>query len=229
MKVSALAWDSDFFGFKVGRVIISQGEIVSCEALRNAIDGLKSTLVYVFVPKNERVQLDSGLSRIGKKYDVRTTFGKTFDMESWGDVAVDCVDEMSEEIKLLAYASGWCSRFNEDVRLRPYFKALYKQWLENDLLHGAVLVARTGKHIVGLATVNKIGSEGKIGLVAVDPNQRGKGIGSRILKMTDAWFCQNGITHSEVVTQGKNIAACALYKKAGYELQSQYEVWHIWK
>jgi ribosomal protein S18 acetylase RimI-like enzyme len=32
-----------------------------------------------------------------------------------------------------------------------------------------------------------------------------------------------------VVTQKDNIAACKLYQKAGYTIENEQSIWHIWK
>ena len=50
MDIERLSWDSDFFGFSVGRVIVSEDDAPDAEKLRKSIEGLNVELAYVFLP-----------------------------------------------------------------------------------------------------------------------------------------------------------------------------------
>jgi len=132
-------------------------------------------------------------------------------------------------IEELAFASGWCSRFAKDERLRPHFRRLYKKWIERDFAEGKVFVCTDSEGPVGLASVSVRDNVGKIGLVAVAEKFRGRGLAKLLMAAVDSWLASQGIQKCEVVTQGGNLCARKLYERVGFNLVSQCNVWHLWR
>lgn len=70
--------------------------------------------------------------------------------------------------------------------------------------------------------------EGLIGLVGVDAEFRGKGIGRNLVLAAMAWFGTQAAREVKVVTQGNNRAAQRLYQQCGF-LSSDLQLWyHKW-
>jgi len=233
--VTPLPWDSEFFGFSVGRLVLSSG-VVASELVRDAIRDAGCDLTYVFLPVGGDLPLDAEKPRSalvglgGKCCDLKVAYRKTLDEKNvvcGGDAVTTAA--ISEELEALAYASGWCSRFVADDRLRSFFKPMYLLWLKRDLEQGKVFVLPSAEAPEGMATVSIQDGVGKVGLVAVDAKSCGKGLATRLMHNVDAWLYVQGVRECEVVTQGMNVAARHLYEKVGYKLHSQMEVWHIWK
>lgn len=235
VSVERLPWDSDFFGFSVGRVILSEGG-VDPEALKKAIQTANCALTYAFLPvlgetideieKPRGALVDLG----GHCHDLKTVYRKTIGVgEGEQSKGVVTATQMSSELETLAYASGWCSRFVADNRLSEFFKPMYRKWLERDLAIGKVFVYPSAEHPKGMVTASICEGQGKVGLVAVDAKSCGKGIATTLLANMEAWLGSQGIRECEVVTQGMNVAARHLYEKVGFKLHSQMEVWHVWK
>ena len=65
---------------------------------------------------------------LGKLVDNKVTLGKGFEPRSDEPADVVSATSLTPEIESLAYGSGWCSRFAAEVRLRPFFRPLYRQF-----------------------------------------------------------------------------------------------------
>lgn len=228
VKIERLAWDSEFFGFPVGRLAVTSDRLQPC-GLRSKIDTSGCRLIYVFLPVGEchdlrRVVVDLG----GQLRDVKVTYRKKVGRMA---LSVDGRCEataVTDELEMLAYASGWCSRFATDDRLSPFFHSMYSIWLKRDFERGKIFVRHVDNRIGGMVTASILGSVGKIGLLAVNSSCCGRGIGGQLMRDADSWFVEAGVAECEVVTQHANVAACHLYEKVGYSTFSQCEVWHVW-
>ena len=230
VKVSALPWDTEFFGFSVGRMDLSAN---ACEVeLRTAIASSSFELTYVFLPVGGAMEGPrSALVALGGRcYDLKLTYRKSLsDGMVVNDGSSFAANEITPELTSLAYASGWCSRFVSDDRLARFFKPLYLQWLKRDFLRGKVFVRPSLSNPEGMVTVSVQGHVGRVGLLAVDAGHCRCGIATGLLQDIDVWFTSQGVKACEVVTQGINVAAQKLYEKSGYKLSAQTEVWHVWK
>ena len=233
--VERLTWDSTFFGFAVGRLDVGHSTDVS--RITSAITSSGCKCVYVFIPIEPSGCGDGCncarriLESIGARCrDVRTTYAKNIAScnSSCLMTSISEVAEITPELETLAIASGAQSRFVKDEKFRPFFCDMYKEWLKKDLAHGRVFAHRRMEGYDGIATVGIHGDYGKIGLVAVDAESRGKGIATGLLSSVDAWLLGNRVGRVEVVTQGDNVAARRLYEKSGFSVVSQIEVWHAW-
>ena len=71
--------------------------------------------------------------------------------------------------------------------------------------------------------------KGKIGLVGVSPEVRGRGIGKNLAWAAIDWFGAQGAQEVTVVTQGNNQTAQRLYQQCGFlsrDLQLWYHKWY---
>ena len=76
--------------------------------------------------------------------------------------------------------------------------------------------------------VELAGSDGDELRIAVDENYRGKGLGAGLVRSANAWFLKQGYFVAQVVTQGRNLAACKLYENCGYSLEKIENYYHFW-
>lgn len=230
--VVKLAWDSSFFGFDVGRIVLD-GE-VGPERIAEVITTSGCRCVYVFLPLDfadasgkwdcaRRALTDMG----GRCYDIRTIYKKEIHADASPRSPIP-VSDLTPRLQSLALESGGMSRFFKDEGFRPFFKKMYKTWLRKDFTTGKVFAYRGPDDFDGLATVTIDGGTGRIGLVAVDGQSRGKGVAINLLRDIDSWLLANGVGNVEVATQGGNVAARRLYEKSGFRIATQMEVWHVW-
>ncbi len=89
-----------------------------------------------------------------------------------------------------------------------------------------VLVARKGGRVVGYIAVgldsnmsNAYGfTWGRIISLAVDPDEHGAGIGTRLIQAGLHWLKDSGAEYVEVGTDQNNIAAIRAYEKCGFRV-----------
>ena len=71
-------------------------------------------------------------------------------------------------------------------------------------------------------------NRGRIGLLGVAREARGKGLGSSLVLAAFDWLAAQGATEIAVVTQGRNVPAQRLYQSSGF-LSGDLRLWyHKW-
>jgi len=231
LKPVKLSWDSDFFDLSIGQVNLKSQNGIGCGI---GVEGFD--LVYVFS--------DFPLKNI-KQYSyhgTRVKFNKILSeknneiIENIQLLDNDYYCEHKKEIKNLAYISGCFSRFNLDTQFgSKRFQVLYDQWIENTLNNiydNIFLVYKqnlTDKPIAILTgLVNFDSNVSKVGLLGVDINERGKSIGSLILKYFENEVIFYNKSEIEIYTQIENINACNFYKGMGYNEGKIQYIYHLW-
>jgi len=83
-----------------------------------------------------------------------------------------------------------------------------------------VWVAERGGAVVGFAAVTLHPDEqmGELTMVAVDPDDQNRGLGTELTNVATEWMRQMGMTHAAISTGGDagHAAARRTYEKAGY-------------
>jgi len=77
-----------------------------------------------------------------------------------------------------------------------------------------LVLAESGTEL-GLVSLEEKNGRGDIRLLAVDATARGRSIGTTLVVVATA-FTNRGLQHGQLVTQRRNISACRLYKKCGF-------------
>lgn len=234
-----LDWDSDFFGFKVVRINPSR---LDGEQLSEIISHLRShnvTLVYWPSRKDGGRVGDGAIGRLGGYLvDEKITFVLELDdfdaVQSGAAAVVERYDSTMavSDLESLAIQSGEHSRFAVDPNIpREKFRELYRSWIRKCLtreLADQVLVIRAGGSVVGMVTLGGRNDRGNIGLIAVDQSSRGRGYGLALVRAAQVWFIGKDYASAQVVTQGRNVSACNLYRKCGYCVEKVEHYYHFW-
>jgi GNAT superfamily N-acetyltransferase len=83
---------------------------------------------------------------------------------------------------------------------------------------GRMIRARYDGRLVGCGAVRRIEpTVGEIKRMFVDDSVRGLKIGAAILDQLELWATRLGITETKLETGPRQVAACAMYERAGYE------------
>lgn len=231
--VDELPWDSGCFGFKVARWRGPK----DFKALAAAIPALREAgirLVYIFNPVSGEGP-DAGLTGIGARWvDRRTVFSRALDGDPQSLILVHTFPAKapSRELRELALASGAHSRFRVDPAMPAHcFHALYEAWIRRSTMReiaDEVLVHGRAGQVRGMVTIRQNEGVAHIGLIAVAADARGKGVGSGLVRAAEAWAFRHGASRMEVVTQGANQEAFALYGRCGYGIKAAEDVYHLW-
>ncbi|GAO30616.1 GNAT family N-acetyltransferase [Geofilum rubicundum] len=226
-------WDSNFFGYNVGQYRIEATGKVDVDKI---IDESKDfVLTYIF--SNKELLIPERL----KLADIRITWHRSCDelieFDDFGDNGFieeynDMIHSYNQLLEL-AFLSGKYSRFLVDENFQNNeFSLLYSEWLGKSVDHtiaNIVLVYRIDDQICGFVTLGaKTLTTANIGLISVNVDYQGKGIGSCLLKAAMRFCQKKGFETLEVSTQRNNLPAMKLYERNDFVIKSFEYIYHIW-
>jgi len=222
--IQYLDWDSQFFNAKIGKVICDSH--FSIENIWGEKQAKGYDRIYLF-SKTKLKSYHPSLLLV----DEKVTFSMKVKPKKKKPEYCNIYDgDINEELLKLSLLSGHKSRFKSDPFFKPQFRQFYTLWLQNSLnksFADEVIVASIEKHIAGFVTLKKESNSGSIGLIAVNDQYQGKGIGKDLLLAANNWFIENQIQFSEVVTQIDNTKACIFYKSFGYHQKKIEYIYHL--
>jgi ribosomal protein S18 acetylase RimI-like enzyme len=80
-------------------------------------------------------------------------------------------------------------------------------------------IARDGKRVVGYAVTGRAGKRGYLQRLAVEPDAKGRGVGTDLVHDAFRWLHKRGASTVLVNTQERNSRALALYERLGFVRQ----------
>ncbi len=249
-----LDWDTKQLGVPTAKInlpAVLPESLILREILKNARDqGLK--LIYLIISREEKNLINTAKDLGGILVDHKITFLQRHSRDNENPVGlpnsldsrfrgndggnIEIYNEPLPCSKLisLAFESGKYSRFRADPNItQKQFEDIYRQWMINSVNHSVaddVLVYRDSysQKILGMITVGEKNQRGDIGLLAVDPDARGKNIGTKLIHAAQQYFIKKHYHQSQVVTQQDNIPACKVYEKCGYHIEKIEYFFHFW-
>lgn len=236
-SVIKLDWDSRFFGYGVARICCRNMDDKSLSSVLDRLWKNDIVLVYWASDPLDLVSQNAAANSHGRLVDKKSRYLLTVpngsprlvqqgDVVEYTSMNVDC------DLLDLAIQSGQFSRFRVDSRIgHEKWASLYRVWIENSArrkIADMVLVKRKAGQVVGMVTLAMVEKRGRIGLLGVNEEFRGQGIGRQLVQNALAWFVGMGAEQVEVVTQGDNVAACRLYESCGFVLQDVDYFYHFW-
>jgi dTDP-4-amino-4,6-dideoxy-D-galactose acyltransferase len=230
--IKKLNWDTNFFGFKVGKVVLENYSNIDSILSENDRSSFK--LVYLF-SNFEIKKPDSFSNTFMSLVDIKTTFVKNIDDSILPQPLIKeyVKTELTDDLIELAIQSGVYSRFKKDVNItESKFEDLYKLWIEKLVSKNnneIILINETNDKINGFLCLGKKNNRADLIMGAVGKNSRGLGIGKQLFLETERIAHQMGYKEIQIVTQGLNKPACELYKKLGYKIEKEEYIYHLWK
>jgi len=230
--IERLFWDSEFFGFGIGRVAsarLTHEDASACMA-RARETGLRCLyfLADAGDPDSWRAAIGAGFDPI----DVRIELDRT--LPDVASTSLDFTIAVADDVpSLLEVARGAFrqSRFFRDGRF-PAGKAeeLFAVWVRRGVsADDGFTVLGSGAATRGaFVSARAAAGEGRIELFAVAPELRGRGIGPRLLDAGMSELVRRGARRVSVVTQGSNGAALRTYERAGFRTRSVGLWFHGW-
>jgi dTDP-4-amino-4,6-dideoxy-D-galactose acyltransferase len=236
---SLLVWDTNFFGFPIGRVVPS---LLSPNDMDQVTEWCRyeSIRCLYFLCDSADDSSSMVAERAGfHLVDVRLDFSRKIGHErktghSAAGLAIRPWDEADlpslETIAATAYRD---TRFWHDQNFpRDRVIALYRQWIVNSCRGFAdmVFVAEHDGQPVGYITCSSdAAGGGRIGLVGVKSDSQGKGIGRALVVAATDYAAAQGWTRLDVATQARNISAQRLYQNQGFTTSSTSLWYHLWR
>jgi dTDP-4-amino-4,6-dideoxy-D-galactose acyltransferase len=249
LSYELLPWDSEFFGFPIGRVTQPKASDSLADALARAdAEGVRclyylvsaddpaalhEALRHGFQPYDIRVELERQLIGPGEPSAPAPSASSSAPASPPSDPVAVREAELADEPVLaeLAMQTITATRFTLDHHFpRERIPHLYAAWVRRGLRSAAarrVLIAdpAAGFLVCGLAHEDSIGS---IELVGVASQFARRGIGPVLMHKAHAIMREAGCHDARVVTQGRNIAAQRLYQGLGYRTRAVAWWLHRW-
>ena len=229
MDIVPLLWDSDFFGMRIAKAIVSSEE--DLVRLSRQENDLRShfDLIYIFSGLDQPIPFKGA-----RLVDEKAVFSTSDLKQSEACPAVKRWEslETPDSLISLALVSGKYSRFKTDRQFPAgSFERLYTCWIEQSV-NGAIatdVFCYMDKDIPrGLLTLDCHSGMDVIGLVAVDDKIQHQGIGTALIRHAVSYVHKHQGTRLSVATQLDNDPACRLYRKCGFSLESVTKIWHWW-
>ena len=236
-------WDSRFFGFPIGNVELPDNydKAVLEATLQEARKEFR--LMYVAV----RGEGPDSLSLLGNEYPCYTRrLILKKDVPENVEPPDPCIKAYtstfcSPALERLAIQSGTMSHFRQDPGLAPHFEQLYLTWINfavsKELADSIWTWYENGKHL-GLATIRsakqvnpqtgQMEKEGRIGMLAVEPEHRRRGVGMNLVRACDYWCSSLNIPVNAVITQKDNASSIAMFSKLGFLRDRESSLYHYW-
>ncbi len=236
--VQLLALDSEIFGYPVAKILPDKLTIEELAQITSQLKEDKVRLAFWASDPDDAESQRAARRFHGFLADKKVTF--VIDIGQIPKRAINNgweIEEYAEtmpcsDLENLAIEVGRYSRFRVDPRIpKGTFLDMYRTWIRNSVnrqVADMVLVVRQSGRVVGMVTLGVKNGRGDIGLFAVDPVMRRKNLGVSLVFAAQEWTRRSGLRYGQVVTQGKNVAACKLYEKCGYAIDKVEYFYHFW-
>lgn len=233
------SWDSNFFGFPIGRIISGRITAEISAALPSWAKENKIRCMYFLCDSSSEESFDYACKLGFQLIDIRMTLHcnltnspvtQSQKPSNWHISYVEsCAPEPLAEISRGIYRD---SRFYTDRKFdSKKADELFTTWVTKSckgMADGIVIAKNTHGEVCGYVTLHRTENRNpKIGLFCVSASSSGRGLGGEMLS-----FLKSNILKDEgdleVVTQGRNIPAQRLYQKHDFRT-SQVQLWfHRW-
>lgn len=203
--ITRLPWDSEFFGFTIGRLSTAP----SLEDLEEA-RAVGYRCLYYF-----------GDHAGHDPIEIRIDF--LWRGEARDDPIVKATKADLDQLLPIVAGAFSGSRFSADPGFEPdRVTELYETWLRNSFegFADCVLTDPTRQSFV---TVTHEGGCARIGLIAVAESARGKGLGRQLVKSVQSLGAA-----VRVATQSHNVVGRRLYEACGFRLDTLTPIHHYW-
>ena len=238
LKIDKLDWDSDFFGYKVGKLDLQKLNFSSMDNFN--LETSDFNLVYLFT-NPQATYFQKELESLGAIFLDRKTEYKldlaTFQTHSSKnqDLSFKFLNEgdLKENLIKLAYESGKNSRFKLDQNfIKNEFEKLYDTWLKKSVKKEIAFntIGIFYKHeLIGFITLGEKYDGANIGLISVTSKLQNQGFGHELLNYAIEYLKSKNYKFLYVTTQGLSEQATRFYEKNGFNLLNQTDIYHLWK
>ncbi|MBP2109881.1 GNAT family N-acetyltransferase [Paenibacillus silagei] len=231
--ITKLEWDSKFYGRNIASVnFMDEDDVVKLDH-------------YI---KSDEIDFIQALCKIDDMINIRILENKKF---HFADVKITyslkirelaqlegaifniAIPQDSTAICKIASDSFINSRYygHELIFGKDKVNEMFRDWARKSIygeFDDFCLKLVAGNEIRGFITVKiRESKTATIGILAVDENSRGKGVGEALLHSLFSFLRNKNIFEVEVATQGKNIIAQNLYSKAGFRVK-KLESWYYY-
>jgi RimJ/RimL family protein N-acetyltransferase len=227
-----LKWDSEFFGFRIGRVHSGPFDPIAINQWRQV---QQIRCLYYLVNLDDVPSIHAAENMGFQLMDIRSTFSLQLPQIAYLDPDLEVRQAEPWELPhLLEISTGiFCNaRFYQD----PHFSTqrvdqMYNRWLENHFQQSntCIWVAEDENGILGFTSV-EVTQEGivRLSLTGVQPSARRRGAAKAIKNFIIDHYSKLGCVGLESITQGRNRSLININNSFGFRLVQQQLWYHGW-
>jgi UDP-N-acetylglucosamine 2-epimerase (non-hydrolysing) len=234
-SINELKWDSDFFGYKVGKIYLKENTAIDKSDIKDfrliyIFDDGCDIKNYIQIEKLGAKLADTKMElemKIEKKTHIDTNLDKKYRL------VVLNKNDFNKETISLGIEAGKFSRFKKDINFKNNeFKKLYTKWVENSLNRVDFVEVYGIKYkstAIGMVSLKKISAkEITISLIAVNENFQNQGLGTVLVSQAVEFCKSEGFDTLSVTTQEENINAMKFYQKLNFVIRKKERIYHLW-
>jgi len=227
-----LPWDSDFFGFRIGRVLPGPFDAAAIENWRRG----QHILCLYYLAELGDIQSIHAAENMGfRLMDIRTTFFLPLPHPAKINQGILVRQAKPDDLPdLLSISNGvFCNaRFYQDPNFPTRLvDQMYNRWLENHFFQSntCVWVAENEDGIHGFTSVETTPEKiARLSLTGVHPSARQRGTAKAIKNFIIDYYSQAGFSGLESITQGRNRSLININFSFGFKLVNQQLWYHGW-
>lgn len=236
-----LEWDTNFFGFRIGRANINRLDNASLALLHQWQRENQIQCLYFLANADDRDTIALAEQEGFHLVEVRLIFERS--LKDWQPQSRPIAAEgviirpaqaadipALREIAMNSYVD---SRFYFDRRFpENKWQEYYAFWVKKSCEGGAelALVAEMNGEIVGYITgqVDRTKSEAMYELTGVKESVRRLGVGQELFRSGLDWYVQQGIAYVWLATQGRNVVTQRMVQRNGFITRACQLYYHKW-
>ena len=229
MEITELKWDTDFFAYKVGKILFDKNDLDENLLLSNDFK-----LIYLFSsePLSEDLVKKHNFFLSDEKIDlIKNVSNLTFN--NFENENLVELTKLDDNLLDLTFQSGHFSRFKIDSNFKNNeFERLYTAWIEQSIAH------KNADKVIGFSINNKVvgfisfvlkNNMFDIGLIAVNEQHRSLKIGKQLLEYVFNYSVSKNVNFVTVTTQNNNQGALKFYLQNGFSIHKTTYIYHLWK
>ena len=231
--------DSTIMGINVAKILPAQIPPHTLQKLLRYLREREFKLVYWATNEHTAYDFDA-IDYISQGYCCAQNITYNIDNGIYFQYATDMISGIEEfkgersngDLDKLAIECCKFSHLNTDpVIPKEHVMQLYLEWIRNSIsgtLADGIFTAVLHERIIGMVTYTCDPPIGRIGLIAVNRDERRRGWGRKLLRKVNEVLINNKCSYVEVVTQYDNIPAKGLYEKFGFSSTDHNRIYHLW-
>ena len=234
-EYNLLKWDSDFFGFKVAKILPNKISSSKLEKILGDLKKRKVSLVYWSCDNFDKESQEAAQTFDGFLTGQKITYLLNLETLNITSTSTDNIlkiyneKEPNSDLINLIVKGGKYSRFYIDPKIsKNRYKELQKLWITNSVKNNTIFVLKEKDQIISFVSLNEKNHRGNIDYIIVDEKHQGKGLGTTLMNHAHNWFISNSYKTVQADTQKENTKACNMYEKFGYKLEKIQKVYHFW-
>lgn len=224
MKIEQLNWDSEFFGIKIGRVIIA--DKINFDPIKFTEQVIEERFELVYVFSLNKILPDSKIKMANiELMDIMLTMSKKFN--SHGDFRYELRTELLEEelndCYNIAEEISVVSRFYREEKIGPIkTKKFYRKWIDNALnqsFSDGLFLSKVNQNISGVHMVktDEVNGIGHCSIIGVRADYKGQGIGKNLWEQAYNYWTDKNIHKCIVPFSIQNIDSFNFHLKIGFD------------